>query len=123
MYIQKTNSGISSFKMLITLFVVLFFGFCASKVAPLYYKNILISSVLESVDTPLGNLNDLSATEIRTALNKGFQVNGIDLNAREIEIIRDIGQTRLSYDYEARTELFANISIVINFETRYPKTK
>lgn len=123
MHNQKTNIGMSSLSMLALLLVVVFFALCAFKITPLYYNNMMLASALEGLDTPVGSLDSLSTTEIRTAMDKSFQVNAIEINARDVVINRDNGKTTLVYDYEARTDLFANISVVVAFETRYPKAE
>lgn len=114
------NSGMSSLSLLALLLVVAFIGLCAFKVTPLYYENIMLKSTLEGIDSPLGTINTLSNTEIRDALQKTFAINGIDLDPRDVSITRNNNVTTLSYDYEARTELFYNISVIAHFETQYP---
>ena len=114
------NSGMSAIATLLLLIVIAFFALCAFKVTPLYYKNIMLVSTLEGLDSPAGSLNNLSNTEIRSAMLKAFQINALDVDPRQVVINRDNGQTSLVYDYEARTELFANIAVVVSFEARYP---
>ncbi len=114
------NSGMSSLSLLALLLVTVFVGLCAFKVTPLYYENMMLKSTLEGIDTPVGTINTLSNTEIRTALQKTFSINGIDLDPRDVIITRNNNITTLSYDYEARTDLIYNISVIAHFETQYP---
>jgi len=53
-------------------------------------------------------------------LQKAFAVNAIELDPRDVIISRENNRTTISYDYEARTELFYNISVMAHFETQYP---
>ena len=110
----------SSLSLLALLIVVAFFGICAFKVTPLYYDNIMLQSTIEGIDSPVGSINTLSNAEIRDNLRKAFTVNGIEVDTRDIEISRANNLVSLRYEYEARTDLFANISVIANFETRYP---
>lgn len=113
-------SGMSSLSLLAILVVVAFLGICAFKVTPLYYDNLMLESTIEGIDVPMGSINNLSNAEIRDNLQKAFSVNAIDVDPRDIDIDRANNRITLTYEYEARTELFANISVIAHFETKYP---
>jgi|MEHZ01.3.fsa_nt_MEHZ010919757.1_8 hypothetical protein len=118
---MSKNLDMSSLAMLSLLLVVVFFSLCAFKVTPLYYKNIMLISTLEGLDSPVGSINNQTNAEIRDPMGKAFTINSIDVNPRDILINRDNNQTSFIYDYEARVELFANIGVVVSFEARYPE--
>ena len=118
---RAQNLGMSSFSLLALLLVVAFIGICAFKDTPLYYDNIMLKSTLSGIDTPVGSIDALSNAEIRDSLQKAFSVNAIDLDPRDVQIRRENNRTTIGYDYEARTELFSNISVIAHFETQYPE--
>jgi hypothetical protein len=117
---RSQNLGMSSISLLALLVVIAFLGVCAFKVTPLYYDNIMLKSTMEGIDKPVGAINDWSNAEVREALQKAFAVNAIELDPRDVIISRENNRTTISYDYEARTELFYNISVMAHFETQYP---
>lgn len=117
---KSQHLGMSSLSLLALLLVIAFIGICAFKVTPLYYSNIMLKSTIEGIDSPVGSINNLNNAEIRESLQKAFAVNGIEVDPRAIQISRQNNRTTLSYDYEARTELFYNIGVVAHFETQYP---
>ena len=117
---RSQNLGMSSISLLALLVVIAFLGVCAFKVTPLYYDNIMLKSTMEGIDKPVGAIIDWSNAEVREALQKAFAVNAIELDPRDVIISRENNRTTISYDYEARTELFYNISVMAHFETQYP---
>lgn len=117
---KSKNLGMSTLAMFALLLVVVFFGLCATKVTPLYYKNIMLLSTLEGLDNPVGSIDDQTNAEIRDAMGKAFRINAVEVDPRDIVINRDNNRTAFIYDYEARVELFYNISVVVSFEAHYP---
>lgn len=121
---RKSKSlGMSSLSLLALLLVIAFLGVCAFKVTPLYYNNIMLQSTIEGIDSPQGAINNLSNAEIREALQKAFAVNSIDVDPRDIQISKENNITRLNYEYEARTELIMNISVIAHFVIQYPEAQ
>ncbi|GEM_PF-2074078 len=119
---RKSQSlGMSSLALLSLLVVIVFFALCAFKVTPLYYKNIMLLSTIEGLDSPIGSINNQTNAEIRDSMVKAFTINSIEVNARDIIINRDNNQTSFVYDYDAQVDLFYNISVVVSFEARYPE--
>ena len=116
---HRGQLGMSSITLLALIVVVAFLGLCAFKVTSLYYENIMLQTTLEGIDKPVGVINDMSNAEIRDAMGKSFRVNAITVDPREFSITRDNNETTLVYDYEAKTELIYNSSVVAAFQVRY----
>lgn len=118
---RSRNLGMSSFALLALVLIVVFFGMCAFKVTPLYYDNVILKSTMAGIDSPIGIIDELTNAEIRDSLQKTFSINSVGVSHRDVEISRENNRTTLIYDYEARTELFYNISVVAHFRTQYPE--
>ena len=115
-----SQRGMSSLSLLLLLMVIAFFAVCCFRVVPLYYNNFMLNQALQNLDTPVGSINNMSNAEIREAMSKNFRINSIEIDLREITISRDNNVTSLFYDYEARTNLMYNVSVVAAFEVQYP---
>lgn len=116
---MRTNSGMSSLGLLMLLVVVVFLGTFAFRVVPMYYSHYMLEQTIANLDQPGAALNGMTVSEMRESLNKSLQINGINLDAREIEIQKTNNLTTLKYSYEKNAPLFFNIGIVGNFSLEY----
>ena len=102
------------------LFVFAGLGFVmliAFKCIPIYLNQMKISRAVSAVamDAPA------SVTEIRSSLQRYWDIEDIDdLTPRDVKVVRAADGRRLSYDYEARRHLFANVSLVLEFGADVP---
>ena len=87
------------------------------KVGPLYMDNISLNSAVKSAASR--DFHALERSEIREILQKTFQINGIDVDPRDFDINKTARETSLSYNYEVRTNIFANMDVVVSFENFY----
>lgn len=111
------QSGISSLGLLCLLLALGGAITLGLKVVPLYMANNAIDQAFASASS--SNFNDMTKGEIRTRLNKTFQINGIDIKTNDIEIIQKNSETTLSYVHEERATLFSNVDIAIRFENYF----
>ena len=87
------------------------------KFGPLYMDNMSLNSAIKSAASR--DFHTLEHSEIREALQKTFQFNGIDVDPRDFEIKKTARETTLSYNYKVRTNVFANMDVVVSFENFY----
>jgi len=111
------QSGASSLGIMAGLLVVASFVTVGVKVGPLYMDNMSLDSAIASASSK--NFHSLSPSEIRETLQKNFQVNGIKVNPKDIEIKKTDSNTTLTYVHEERTNVIANIDVVVTFENYY----
>jgi hypothetical protein len=93
---------------------VLLVGF---QVLPVYLNQMKITRAVNAVasDAPA------TVTEVRSALQRYWDIEDIkDLAPRDVKVIRSASGRILSYDYEARRHLFANVSLVLEFGEDVP---
>jgi hypothetical protein len=105
------------------MFVLAVIGFAAMvtlALVPIYLAEMSIARVVKATADDPGN-GGLPLPQLRSAMRTRWDVEGITtLNINEVKLVKH-GQGRaLTYDYEARTELFYNISLVVHFQNTYP---
>lgn len=120
MQLQRRQRGLGLWGWLYVLFTIGFVALVTMNLVPLYLAEMSIQRVLKAAAQDPGNAN-AQVAEIRKALKTRWDVEGITtLDIRDVKIER-FGQGRaLTYDYEARAELFGEISLVVHFANQYP---
>lgn len=110
------QKGLTTGGLLIVLFLVGFFALLGVKIIPLYMDNIKLSGSLKALKET-SDLTNQSASEIKGHLSKQFNMNYVDfINTDQIEVVSTPGYVKVSANYERVTPVFANISVLINFE-------
>lgn len=108
------------FNLTLIIFLVMFsliVYFCI-KVAPLYYENYQVKSVLKEVLKQQQNKITVgSGQSLYITLGKLFRVNQItSIQPSEVKVGRANGQLTLSVSYNARAVLYKNLSVEAHFE-------
>jgi hypothetical protein len=114
---RQRQRGLGWFGLLFVFAGVGFLMLIGFKVIPIYLNQMKISRAVNAValDAPG------SATEIRSSLQRYWDIEDIDdLTPRDVKVVRSSNGRRLSYDYEARRHLFANVSLVLDFGADVP---
>lgn len=120
MHLRQRQYGLGLWGWLFVLSVIGFVSLIVLKLVPIYLSELSIERVVRSTAQDPGN-GGLPLPELRRAMRTRWDVEGIKtLDMNEIKLVKH-GQGRaLKYDYEARTELFYNISLVVHFENTFP---
>lgn len=114
---RQRQRGLGWFGLLFVFAGVGFLMLIGFKVIPIYLNQMKISRAVNAValDAPG------SVTEIRSSLQRYWDIEDIDdLTPRDVKVVRSSNGRRLSYDYEARRHLFANVSLVLDFGADVP---
>jgi len=115
--LMNRQTGASSLGIMAAILVVAALVTVGVKVGPLYMDNISLNSAIKSAASK--DFHALSAGEIRQALQKTFQVNGIKVNTKKIDIKKTDRETTLTYKHEERANVISNIDVVVTFENYY----
>lgn len=111
----RRQAGITliGFLMLAALFGVV--GFGVIKLVPMYMRNLTLTTVLKEVSNELSG-QAATPGAIRVALNRRFDVEGIELPPENVKIsqVRDGYQVRIQY--EARSHYFSDIWLLVTFD-------
>jgi hypothetical protein len=109
--------GIGWFGLLLLFGAIGFGALLTFEVLPVYLNQMKIARAVNAVaaDSPS------SVTEVRSALQRYWDIESIDeLTPRDVKVVRASNGRRLVYAYEARRHLFANVSLVLEFEGDVP---
>lgn len=115
----KRQRGMGWFGLVLVLGTVAFFAIIAIKVGPLYMNEGTVSRVVKSVanDPAMGGADPQS---IRRTLEAKWDIDYINhIDDKDVKIKRSDKGRVLSYDYEARINLFYNVFVVVHFKGDY----
>ena len=112
--------GLSAIGLLFVFGLIAFAAIVVIKCLPLYLNQMKVARVLKSViEDP--ELSAADAMTIREHLKRRWDIEDIDLlKPADVKFKRTDTSRSMSYDYEARTQLFYNISVVIEFSDDLP---
>ncbi len=114
---RQRQRGLGWFGMLCLFAFIGFVSLLVFTCLPVYLNQMKITRAVHAVaqDAPS------SVTEVRRGLQRYWDIESIeDLKPAEVRVVRGNGGRQLSYYYEARRHLFANVSIVLEFEDAVP---
>ncbi|WP_291511976.1 DUF4845 domain-containing protein [Acidithiobacillus sp.] len=88
------------------------------KVMPIYYDNLSLQHIVQQQVQAAGPEESLD--QVRRDLNDRLAVAMIEIPQRDIFISRNgtSGPVQIRVDYERKVPLFANVSLLIHFDTR-----
>lgn len=120
MHLRHRQRGLGLWGWLFVLGVIGFVTMITLKLIPIYLSEMSIERVVKATAQDSGNAS-LPLPELRRAMRTRWDVEGITtLRVEDVKLVQTPGGRALSYEYEARTELFYNISIVVSFSNRFP---
>lgn len=120
MQLRNRQLGLGLWGWIFVLGTIGFVAMIVLKLTPIYLSEMAISRVVRQTAQDPGN-GGLPLPELRKAMQTRWDVEGITtLDVKDVKLVK-FGQGRaLSYDYEARAELFYNISLVVHFQNKFP---
>lgn len=119
----KKQQGFGMLGWLLILAVAGFFLLCAFKVIPLYAENRYVVSGLKALVEPGTKLEDMTTAEIKKKMSNFYMINNVrSKEAQNIVVDRDARRVVVKIDYEARVELFYNLSVVVDFKNHLDST-
>ncbi len=105
-----TLSGLLMWSVILIMIVVL-----GMKLTPVFLEYVAIQKSFAAIVND-STLKNASPNEIRLSFNKRANINDIDvISGRDIKISKEKGRLMLKADYSVTIPLFANISILIDF--------
>lgn len=115
---RHAQRGMSTYTMITMFALAGFAGLFAFKVGMPILDNWTVQEILESLDND-PEIKAQSSVEIRKTLTKKFEVNRIEhISVKDdVKFVSEGGVRTIVVDYEARVPFFANIDLVVKFET------
>lgn len=117
---RKHQTGLTTITWVVLIAMIGFIGIFAFKLIPIYMDYSTINSALTTVAKG-ASASDTPA-QIKSSINNLFDVNSVNsVKPEDIDIKPDADGKGLvmTLDYDARTNFFANIDLVVHFEKTY----
>jgi hypothetical protein len=117
-----TQHGLGLIGMVFMLALIGFVALVGIKTVPMYMNQMAIKRDLAEVAKTISQSGgEIDTQEVRRDVEKRFDIDYINqLEAKDIKVVRTEKGTMLSYDYEARANLFYNVFIVLHFGEDIP---
>lgn len=110
----KYQRGVSLSGLLLWSIVIVLVAGTGMKVVPSLIEYYKIRKDSKSVVSQVGK--DATVADIKRAFDKFADIDQLDFKADQLDISKDGGQIVISFDYDKRIPLFANVSLVINYK-------
>lgn len=116
----RSQTGLGWFGLLFVLAIIGLAAIIVIKTLPLYLNQMKIATAVSKVAQDVDNAQ-AEASAIRNDLQRYWDIDDVEqLSVAEIKVKRTEAGRFISYDYEARADLFYNISIVVHFADDVP---
>ncbi|HEX7081904.1 MAG TPA: DUF4845 domain-containing protein [Gammaproteobacteria bacterium] len=112
---RRSQRGITLIGFLILACLVGVVGLAGLKLVPMYLQNMRLATVLEDVRQELDGTN-ATPGQIRVALGKRFDVEGIDLPDENVKINQARNGYQVRIQYDNRTRYLADIWFLVTFD-------
>jgi hypothetical protein len=91
-------------------------GYAGIRLTPLYLNYMKVARSLEQLQDSTSSSDVATAGAVRYALERYFDIEGIDFpRLEDVAIRRNEGQWTIDASYEDSAPLFANIAITVEF--------
>ncbi len=96
---------------LLGCFVLLLF-----KIAPIYLDHSKVKNAFAALEGQ-GNVAELSESEIRSSLDKRFNMNYVsDIKSQDVKITKQGGYVKVEAEYEVVRNIVGNLSVLVEFD-------
>lgn len=113
--LPRRQAGITAIGFLVLACVFGLIGLAAIKVVPLYLKKMRLTTVLNDVQSELNGQGPTPGT-IRVALEKRFDIEGVDIPRDAVKISQTGNGYRVQIQQEQKTPFVADLWFMIVFD-------
>jgi hypothetical protein len=114
---RARQRGVTLIGWIVLLAPLAIVGYAGIRLAPVYLNYMKVTRSLEQVKNELHGSDASSASAIRNALGKHFDIESLDYpTVKDIKITRDGHSWVLEAAYDDQAPLFANIFILVSFD-------
>ena len=108
--------GVSMFGFMLVAIVVIMFALLAMKLVPAYIEYFSVKKILNAMGQD-SEIKSMSNADIRNSFAKRADVGYVTVvKPADLNIERGGGNLVISTEYEYRTPLVANISLIVDFK-------
>ena len=107
----KYQRGVSLTGLILVLAIMGFVAIVAMKTIPAYAEYSAVKDAIQVAKDAGGTVRDM-----QLSFDKNADVNNIDVvRGRDLVISKETGETEISFEYEKRIPLVANVSLLFDF--------
>jgi hypothetical protein len=118
-YSINAERGVSLSGLIVVLAVLGLLSVVAMRVVPTFIEYRAISGAIERAKDTGGSVG-----EMQRAFDRNAMINNVSsVRGRDLVISRDSGAPELSFAYEKRVPLFANVSLLIDYAGTTDKSR
>jgi hypothetical protein len=116
---HKRQQGLGMWGWIFVLGVMGFVTMVVMQLVPIYLNELAIERVVKLTAKDPGNAN-ASPMEVRKAMQTRWDVEGINnLDIKAVQLVKTPNGRALAYEYDAKADLFYNLSIVAHFQNKF----
>lgn len=114
--ISRRQQGYTLISLIFILGLVALFVLLLFKIGPIYLDHSKVKNAFAAIEqTP--EIESFSESEIRSSLNKRFNLNYVeDLKPQDVKIIKQGNYIRIHANYEVVEKIFGNLSVLVEFD-------
>ena len=114
---MKRQRGMSYFAMALLCIVIVLVVVGGLKVVPAYIEYFTILKAVRGMAESGDLRGNQTVNQVRDAFDRRAAVDSIDvITAQDLDITKEGDEIVVSFAYEKRVSLFANVSLVFDFE-------
>lgn len=118
---SRRQRGVTFLGGLLLLIPIAIVVYACIRLTPVYLNYMRVSRSLETAASSASGGGPPSLREIRSSLNKQFDINGITFpTVQDVQIRQNAGAWVIEAKYEDAAPLFGNISLVVDFDKISP---
>lgn len=107
----KYQRGVSLTGLIFVLAILGFLAIVAMKTVPAYAEYSAVKDAIKVAKDAGG-----TAREMQISFDKNADINNVEaVKGRDLVISKESGETEISFEYEKRIPLVANVSLLIDF--------
>jgi len=116
---SNKQQGLTFIGLILVLGLIGIIVLSVLKVFPVYMEHLSVQTSVETLaDDP--KIKNMSVRQIRTLLNKKFNMNAVtSVRAADAKIRKSGGEILFRLDYEVRKEYIGNVDIVLSFSDEF----
>jgi len=113
---RHTQRGITFIGWLLLLAPLVILLYAGMRLTPVYLNYMNVSKALSQVSSQAKSSSGMSPVELRTSIEKNFDVQGIEHpTPKDIDVHREGEHMVAVADYEDVVPMFGNISLLVQF--------
>jgi hypothetical protein len=114
---RSKQRGVTLIGWIILLIPIAIVAYAGIRLAPVYLNYMKVTKTLNQVQSEFKGGDAASATTIRTAVEKHFNIEAVDYpTVKDIKITRDGRTWVIEAAYDDQAPLFSNMFLLVSFD-------